>query len=134
MSGYFEWSPEGNKDKQGWYLSLKSGDPIAVPGLWESWRDEEGKPLETFTIMMVDANEFVSEIHPKKRMPAILLRDQWLLWLDPEIQEPEVVQPLLVTSESAIWQRWAVTPKINGNEYDGPDAILPIKPPKRLFD
>lgn len=134
ISGYFEWSPEGNKDKQGWYLSFKSGEPIGVAGLWETWIDEDGKLLETFTVLMVDANEFVSEVHPKQRMPAILFPDEWPIWLAPDLTEPEAVQPLLRTCESSLWQRWAVTPKINGNKWDGPEALLPIKPPRRLFD
>ena len=82
--------------------------------------------------MMTDSNEFIAQFHD--RMPVILGKDQWPIWLDPNIQEPEGVQPLLGPSESEIWQRWPVSRRINGTKYDGPDATTPITLPRRLFD
>lgn len=131
MNGFFEWTQDG-PDRQPWFVSLKSGEPIAVAGLWESWTSPDDDQLETFTLMMVDSNAFMAEFHD--RMPVVLPKDQWPIWLDPSIQEPEAVQPLMVKSDADIWQRWPVTQKINGNKYDGPDSLVPIQLPKRLFD
>lgn len=131
MNGFFEWTQDG-QDRQPWFVSLKSGEPIGVAGVWESWKNPDDDQLETFTLMMVDSNDFMAEFHD--RMLVVLPKDQWSLWLDPSVQEPEAVQPLMVKSDADIWQRWPVTQKINGNKYDGPDSITPIKLPKRLFD
>lgn len=70
---------------------------------------------------------------PNDRMPVILGKDEWPIWLDPNIQGAEGVQSLLVPNESEIWQRWPVSRKINGVKYDGPDATTPITLSRRLF-
>ena len=40
-------------------------------------------PVESFTIVTVQANDLVTEYHPKARMPAILDRSMFAAWLDP---------------------------------------------------
>ena len=50
---------------------LKSEEPFAFAGLWETWRDHEsGEILRSFTIITTQANDMVSPIH--NRMPVIL--------------------------------------------------------------
>ncbi len=53
--GYYEWqaTPRG---KIPFYFRQKSGDPLALAGLWDSWRDPAtGDLLETFTILVWSA-------------------------------------------------------------------------------
>jgi putative SOS response-associated peptidase YedK len=55
-------------------------------GLWESWRDPHGQPLETCTILTTAANELLSALH--RRMPVILHPARYAAWLDPEECDP----------------------------------------------
>ena len=54
-------------------------DPaLTFAGLWESWKGPEG-PVESFTIITTDANEFMRPYHD--RMPVILTPDAFDFWL-----------------------------------------------------
>lgn len=77
-SGFFEWETERGI-KQPWYISLKSGVPMAFAGLWETWKPLEGEPIESCCIITTSANALMEPIHG--RMPAILDQEQWETWL-----------------------------------------------------
>ena len=78
--GFYEWqlTPEGKKIP--FRLALKSGEPFALAGLWEQWRNPTGEWLRTFTIITTEPNDLVAPIH--NRMPAILTREAEAHWLD----------------------------------------------------
>jgi putative SOS response-associated peptidase YedK len=130
-SGFFEWQAAGNKSTQPWYLTLKSGSPAAFAGLWESWRDPEGKCLESFTILTTTADDFMGEVHD--RMPIALDRDVWPVWLDPEVQDVDALQTLLVPSLEE-WQRVPVSSFVNSVKHDSPECIRSVRPERTLFD
>jgi putative SOS response-associated peptidase YedK len=45
--GFYEWRREGDA-KTPYYISLASGEPFALAGLWENWMDKEsGDSLQT---------------------------------------------------------------------------------------
>lgn len=44
--GFYEWQAQG-KLKQPYYISLASAEPMAMAGLWESWRTPSGEILRT---------------------------------------------------------------------------------------
>ena len=68
-SGFYEWT--GDPRRRVPHAITVEGRPIvAFAGLWESWKDAAGKPLETYTILTTAANGFVRPMHD--RMPAIL--------------------------------------------------------------
>ena len=68
------------KSKRPFAIALKSGEPFALAGLWESWRPKDGPPLETFTILTTSENELMRPIHD--RMPVILEPRDYDRWLD----------------------------------------------------
>jgi putative SOS response-associated peptidase YedK len=121
-SGFYEWQAVG-RSKQPWYLSLKSAEPLALAGLWETWTAPSGETVRTCTILTTAANSFLSELH--ERMPVILDRDDWPLWLDPEDQPAELLPSLLVPSPAEIWQKLAVKPLVNQVSYEGPECLQP---------
>ena len=77
---FYEWERLDSKSKRPFAFALRSGEPYAFAGLWESWRPKDGDPLETFTILTTDPNE-VMVIH--NRMPVILEPKDYDRWLDP---------------------------------------------------
>ncbi len=64
--GFYEWKAEG-KTKQPYYISLKSGKPMAMAGLWESWKAPDGNILRTVCVVTTAANTVMKAIHD--RMP-----------------------------------------------------------------
>lgn len=77
--GFYEWYREGDV-KTPYFISLDSGEPFALAGLWESWKDKKsGDVLQSTTLITTAANEFMRALH--HRMPVILqpdTADEWL--------------------------------------------------------
>lgn len=130
-TGFYEWQAVG-KTKQPWHLSLKSGDPLAFAGLWETWSSPNGPVIESCTILTTAANEFLSDFH--QRMPVVLNRETWGVWLDPDVQEPEVLLPLMIPNAADLWQRVPVSSLVNSVKNDSPDCVKPVRAPRGLFD
>jgi putative SOS response-associated peptidase YedK len=122
--GFFEWRKDGKK-KLPYYFQTKDHQPFALAGLWETWKDGDGKPLETCTILTTDANALVSEFHD--RMPVILPPEDWERWLDPAQHDPAEVQPMLAPYKAELMTATAVNPIVNSGKVDSPTCIEPIE-------
>jgi len=130
--GFFEWETITQKVKQPWHISRANGELLAFAGLWESWHDPEAEaPVETCTILTTDANQFMSEIHD--RMPVILSPDDWKQWLNPELQSPEPLLPLLKPAPEDWLVRVPVSTLVNNPKNETPDCLKPVKPSRGLF-
>lgn len=90
--GFYEWRAEG-KRKQAYAVALRSGEPMALAGLWEGWKSPEGEWLRTFSIVTTEANAKQALVH--HRMPVILPREDWAAWLGETSAEPEELQAML---------------------------------------
>lgn len=91
---FYEWATGPDGRKHPLRLALVSGEPFAFAGLWEEWQPPEGgAPLRTCTIVTTTPNELMATFH--HRMPVILTPEGEQRWLDPTLQEPEQVLPLL---------------------------------------
>ncbi len=82
---FYEWERSDPKNKKPFAFALKSGEPYAFAGLWESWRPKEGEALESFTILTTDANEILEPVH--SRMPVILEPKDYKRWMEPASPE-----------------------------------------------
>jgi putative SOS response-associated peptidase YedK len=101
--GFYEWKTEG-KVKQPYFISLKSGEPLAMGGLWESWRRPDGEILRTACIITTGPNDVMEPIHD--RMPVILRAESWQAWLEAPV---EAIQPLVIPYDADAMQapgRW----------------------------
>ncbi len=122
--GFYEWKKEG-KLKQPYLIHRKDGKPFAFAGLWSIWRDpERGQPVETFTILTTDANDLMRPLHD--RMPVILDRENFDLWLDPKMEDTAKLQPLLVPHSSEDFEAFPVSRLVNSPTNDLPNCIEPL--------
>jgi putative SOS response-associated peptidase YedK len=124
--GFFEWQKQGKSPKQPYLIRRQDRQPFAFAGLWSSWKDPErpGAPLETFTILTTSPNEAVRTVHD--RMPVILNRNDYGLWLDPKIEDAARLQSLLVAAPEEDLELVPVSRAVNSPAYDGPDCIEPL--------
>jgi putative SOS response-associated peptidase YedK len=115
--GFYEWmkTPDG---KQPMRITLASGEPFAMAGLWESWDAPDGSPLRTFTIVTGQPNTLVAPIHD--RMPAILLPEHEAIWLD-NAAEPAIWQDILRPYPAERMTAYPVSRRVNfvGNDDEG---------------
>ena len=118
----------GGRKKQPYRVTTQDGAPFAFAGLWERWRPKgtpssEDETLETFTILTTDAAPSIHHIH--HRMPVMLSRDQWAVWLDPEHQDAAaLLQPFADDRLTA----FPVTPRVGSVKNDDPSLLEPHKP------
>lgn len=113
-SGFYEWKTENGK-KRPWYFSLKSGEPMAFAGLWETWSPKDGEEIKSCCIITTKANSFMEPIHD--RMPVILNPEQWTLWLSQHECLADKLLPLISTQETKSMHSWPVTRELNKSGF-----------------
>ena len=122
--GFYEWQATGGP-KQPFYFRLTSGEPFAMAGLWDQWdKSADGSCLETFTILTTEPNSAVEPVH--KRMPVILKRADHDTWLDPEYQDTDRLQELLVPYPHTEMEGIPVSTYVNNPANQGPQCVEPI--------
>ena len=87
-------------------MSMKSGEPMAFAGLWETWND-----IHTCCIITTAANSLMESIHD--RMPVILDADQWEAWLSPQNKQVDALLPMIRPHDSDSMQAWPVSRELN---------------------
>ncbi len=123
--GFYEWQKLDAKNKQPYYVTLRSGEPMPFAGLWECWQPTPDSPVvESCTICTTSANSMMAELHD--RMPVILPRAMFDHWLDPAIVEPDAIKPLLAQFPSVEMRAWPVDKRVGNVRNDDPSLIEPI--------
>ena len=118
--GFYEWQQRA-RGKQPIYIMLKSREPFGFAGLWDTWTSPEGEAIRTCTIITTDPNDLLKPIHD--RMPVILTRDAEGVWLDPTIQEPARLLPLLKPYPPEEMEVYPVSTWVNKPAHDSPACI-----------
>lgn len=82
--GFYEWHVQADgRSKQPYYIRLRDQEVFGIAGIWDQTVRDDGTPLETYAIVTVPANELMARIHnTRQRMPAILTRDLYEVWLN----------------------------------------------------
>ncbi|MBA4495576.1 SOS response-associated peptidase [Paenactinomyces guangxiensis] len=121
-SGFYEWKKTGN-GKQPCFIRLASGEPFAFAGLWDHWKQGD-KEITSCTIITTIPNDLMKPIH--HRMPAILRPEDEAAWLDPGLEEPNVLRSLLNPYPAEEMAAYPVSNLVNSPKNDIPECILPI--------
>ncbi len=137
--GFYEWQRVPSKgakpQKQPWFFRRRDGEPIAFAGLWEIWHDrdvgDEAPRVRSCAIITGPANELMQPIHD--RMPVMLGESCWHEWLDPENNEIELLQRLLVPAPSEELEAWPVSSLVNKPENNGPELLEIAEPEPTLL-
>ncbi|MGQ9686577.1 MAG: SOS response-associated peptidase [Thiobacillaceae bacterium] len=118
--GFYEWKIV-DKGKQPYYISLRSGQPMGLGGLWEFWRAPDGSVLKTCAIVTTGPNGLLASIHD--RMPVIIAPEHWQTWLN---GTPEAALALLPPFPAEAMQAWPVHPRASRASEDTSALIEPL--------
>jgi putative SOS response-associated peptidase YedK len=131
--GFYEWKRQAG-GKQPYYIQLQDKRPFAFAGLWEHWRHGE-LAIDSCTIITTAANALVSSLHD--RMPVILDPSSYQAWLDPQYEDRESLEKLLIAYPTDRMTVEPVSRAVNNPRNDSPRCIEPAAPEKTqgsLFD
>jgi putative SOS response-associated peptidase YedK len=132
--GFYEWKTSA-AGKQPHFISLASGEPFAMAGLWESWQNTSGgrQVYETCTVVTQPANSFMKTLHD--RMPVILSPAGGNEWLGEAVDKDALPDWLTVVNREVDLQAWPVSTLVNKPANDGPECVEPANEfQKGLFD
>ncbi len=119
-SGFYEWKVEG-EGKRPFYIRRRDGRPLAIAGLWDSWKSPEGPPVESVTLITTGANDTLAPIHD--RMPVILPPEAFGVWLDGGSFDSERLLSLLRPFPAGKMEAHPVSPAVNDPRHDSPSNI-----------
>ncbi len=121
--GFYEWQKTA-KTKQPFCFTLSDDSVFAFAGIWDRWRDAEGRVLETCSILTTTPNAVTAGVHD--RMPVILRSDDYDLWLDPGFQKVDEILPLLRPFDAAMMKKYPVSTRVNSVINDDSQCADPV--------
>jgi putative SOS response-associated peptidase YedK len=127
IDGFYEWQDQGKgQRKQPFYITSRDFSPLALAGLWATWRDpESGEELFTCTILTTSANDLMESVH--HRMPVILAPEDWDAWLDPSNTDSDELAKLLVPAPEEMLTLWPVDPAVGNVRNNRPELQEPLE-------
>ena len=121
--GFYEWRRDG-KMKTPMRIAMRSGEPFAFAGLWETWRDPDGTVIPSCTIITTTPNDLLSPIH--NRMPVILTKEVEDFWLDDSVDDPVALTSVLTPYPDDVMESYEVSSLVNSVANDGKVVIDPL--------
>ena len=130
VDGFYEWvQVPDRKKKQPVYICARDSEPLAFAGLSETWRPRGGEDsdgsLRSCSILTGPPNQLIASLHD--RMPIILPRDVWAIWLDPHNADLDELQTLLVPAPESLLRWWPVSTRVNTARINDPSLVEPIE-------
>jgi putative SOS response-associated peptidase YedK len=125
--GFFEWRWFKGANYP-YYIRLKSHEPFAIAGLWDIWINKEtNEEICSYTIITTEANPLMAMIHnKKKRMPAILNKNDYFKWIHKDLNKEKTME-LLKPFDQNQMEAYTISKVITNKEED-PNVAEVIKP------
>ena len=122
--GFYEWQKRKQRKKQPFYIRMRDERPFAFAGLWECWEAPDRSSIESCTILTTEANELIQPLH--SRMPVVLHPSDYSLWVDPDTNDPRLLQPLLCPYLPDQMTAFPVSTQVNNPSNDEPTCVEPL--------
>lgn len=143
LDGFYEWAAKPTEmrpgavtrrparlqtkgGKQPFAITLRNGEPMAVAGLWDAWKEPKRSPqevdrwLQSFAMITVESNELLRPICA--RMPAILRESEWDEWMSREERDPPL--HLLRPYEAAGMSAEPCNTAVGNVRNNGPEMLV----------
>lgn len=124
--GFYEWQRQADGTRVPYFVRRVDGAPMALAGLWASWRDkgaQEPEWLRTCAIVTTNANDSLRPLH--QRMPVVLEADAWDLWLDRDVSDADALTALLLPADDDVVTAHRVSTDVNNVRNDHPGLVEP---------
>jgi len=122
--GFYEWVRDG-KTKQPFCFEVSDGGLFAFAGLWDRWCDPSGQWLKSCSILTTTTNAVTSVVHD--RMPVILRKEDYDVWLDPGIKNVAAISELLKPFDARLMRCYPVSTRINHVANDDEECSRPVQ-------
>ena len=129
--GFYEWA-SGPKPKQPYHIAREDGALFGFAGLWEAWRSEDGRAVESCTIVTTRANATLRSVHD--RMPVILDPADYAPWFDPGQRDAERLRKLLAPCPEEWLVLQTVGLRVNDPRNDDPECVASAPPQPNQVD
>lgn len=129
--GFYEWQQTG-KIKQPFCFEVNGGELFAFAGLWDGWKNPDGQWIKSCSILTTTPNALTSAVHD--RMPVILARDYYDLWLDPGMNNVEALGDLLKPYDALQMRSYPVSARVNSVANDDAECSLRVEPESAFQD
>jgi putative SOS response-associated peptidase YedK len=127
--GFYEWQKTCGKT-QPYAIVPKGGVPadhgiFAFAGLWERWKNPaDGTIVRSFTIVTGLPNPLTRPIH--ERMPVILPKAAWSVWLGEAETSPDELLALLQPYPAELMRIYPIAPAVGNVRNDTPELLAPV--------
>jgi putative SOS response-associated peptidase YedK len=121
--GFYEWKKTG-KTKQPYCFEVNDGELFAFAGIWDRWKNPDGKWITSCSILTTTPNAVTSVVHD--RMPVILDPDNYDVWLDPGMNNVEAASEMLKPYAARLMRCYPVSARINHAANDDAECASPV--------
>jgi putative SOS response-associated peptidase YedK len=122
--GFYEWLRTG-KAKQPYCFEVDGGALFAFAGLWDRWKNASRQWVKSCSILTTTANAVTSSVHD--RMPVILDRADYDLWLDPGMTNVEAVSEMLKPYDARAMRCYPGSTRVNHVAHDDAECSTPVQ-------
>jgi putative SOS response-associated peptidase YedK len=126
--GFYEWHKVSRDHRQPHYFTRADGEPLALAGVAEWWRDASGLDdapwIRSCSIITTAAGPDMDQIHD--RMPVILHPDLFDVWLDPDHNDGDELTTLLRAAPAGTVVHHPVGQQVGNVRNDDAELIASV--------
>ncbi len=123
VDGFYEWATvPGETRKQPHFFSRADGDPVVLAGLWEYWKRGEDR-RRTATVITAPAGP---DMPVHDRQPVVLEPAAWGTWLDPDVDDVNLLSSMLVPAGGVLVHH-AVSTDVGSVRNDAPYLVEAVR-------
>jgi putative SOS response-associated peptidase YedK len=121
--GFYEWKTINKKEKVPYRITLQDHGLFAMAGIWDTWKDEDGRLINSFAIITTTPNKLMENIHT--RMPVILEQKAEKLWLGED--DPALLLSFLKPYPEMEMTAFPVSKLVNSPFNDSEELVKPVE-------
>lgn len=130
MDGFYEWrtvyseARPAKAVKEPVHVSRVDGSPLAIAGLWSTWKTPDGGVLRTCCVITTAANGTMAPIHD--RMPVIVEPSDWSDWLSRDIADPSRLNEIMVPADDSVLRVIDVSTRVNSIRNNDAELLVEV--------
>ena len=122
-NGFYEWRTTRD-GKVPYFVHLAREDLFAFAGIWDVWRDQDGREYKRYSIMTTDPNKEMRAVHA--RVPVVLRRADEAVWLKTSNNTPEALGAVLLPPQDGSFELYEVSHDVNDPHNNFAALLRPV--------